>query len=178
MSAGLEIEVKKISFSVPGVPVPGGSKKAWPIHARGCPGGRYRNRGPCVCRPRIGLADVSGERGKYWRTLVAASAVKAMHEAMITELWRGAIWLEMIFYMPRPKQHFGTGKNQFIVRNSAPSYHVTKPDLTKLLRSAEDALTNVLWADDCQIVDTRVRKTFARKTPGVVINASLIEMSQ
>jgi Holliday junction resolvase RusA-like endonuclease len=36
----------------------------------------------------------------------------------------------------------------------------TKPDLSKLLRAAEDALTGIVWKDDAQIIEARVLKGF------------------
>jgi Holliday junction resolvase RusA-like endonuclease len=36
-----------------------------------------------------------------------------------------------------------------------------KPDLTKLLRAVEDALTGVVWRDDSQIIHQVVNKEYA-----------------
>ena len=45
----------------------------------------------------------------------------------------------------------------------------TKPDRDKLERAVCDALTGVLWVDDCQVVDGPVRKLYvdAANPPGV-----------
>lgn len=40
------------------------------------------------------------------------------------------------------------------------THMVVKPDADKLLRAANDALTGVLYADDAQVVDARVRKHY------------------
>ena len=69
-------------------------------------------------------------------------------------LWEGkrlitaAIELSAVFYFSRPKSHFGTGRNSGKLRPSAPAEHAQTPDLAKLVRCLEDALTGVLWADD------------------------------
>jgi crossover junction endodeoxyribonuclease RusA len=63
--------------------------------------------------------------------------------------------------MPRPKGHYGSGKNELTVKNSAPKYPDKKPDCTKLLRALEDALTGILWIDDSQVVRQVVGKSYA-----------------
>ena len=45
---------------------------------------------------------------------------------------------------------------------------VVKPDLSKLLRSTEDALTGVLWADDCQVVRAHISKEY-HETPHALV---------
>ncbi len=121
----------RLVFFVPGIPQPGGSKKAFVI-----PG---TNRASVVedCK-----------RNMPWRNNVQAAALAAYSGPLID----GALYLEVTFFMPRPKSHFRTGKNAHILRDSAPKYPTTKPDRTKLLRALEDALTGVLWHDDTQIV--------------------------
>jgi Holliday junction resolvase RusA-like endonuclease len=54
--------------------------------------------------------------------------------------------LELI--MPRPKYHF-TSKGK--LKDTAPYWHTVKPDTTKMLRAAEDALKDILWHDDGQV---------------------------
>ena len=44
-----------------------------------------------------------------------------------------------------------------------------KPDLDKCLRSLNDALTGVLWADDAQVTEIRARKVYATGPEHVVI---------
>lgn len=65
-------------------------------------------------------------------------------------LLRGPVYFQPIFYLPRPKGHYGIGKNAGKLKPSAPKEHITKPDLTKLIRAAEDALTKLAWNDDAQ----------------------------
>lgn len=76
--------------------------------------------------------------------------------------------LHLRFYFLRPKCHFGSGKNSGIVKASAPKDHTTKPDLTKLIRAVEDALTGVCWADDCKVIEQYTRKEYG-ETPGVFV---------
>lgn len=39
-------------------------------------------------------------------------------------------------------------------------YHVSKPDKDNIEKLAMDALSGVVWADDCQVADGRTRKRF------------------
>lgn len=149
-----------ISFSVPGVPVQGGSKKAFP----------YRKQG----KLRIAITDVTGDRGKHWRAKTALAGAKAMQEAGLDAPIRTAILFGVTFYMPRPKAHYGSGKNQCIVKNSAPLHMIFMPDLDKLVRSTQDALSGVVWEDDRLIIDVNAKKFYAQKNPGAVINVTVL----
>ena len=80
----------------------------------------------------------------------------------------GPIELSIIFYMPRPKNHFGTGKKAGILKANAPQWHTTKPDRTKLTRGLEDSLTGVIWRDDSQVVCGDIRKVYG-SLPGARI---------
>jgi len=73
---------------------------------------------------------------KPWRSLVALTA--ARHRP--SPLFEGAVTLTVRFYLPRPK--------------SLPKRvvcHAKKPDLSKLVRALEDALSGVIWHDDAQV---------------------------
>ena len=55
--------------------------------------------------------------------------------------------------MERPKSHFGTGKNADKVKQSAPVFPATMPDIDKLMRAILDGLTDAqVWLDDGQVV--------------------------
>jgi hypothetical protein len=81
----------------------------------------------------------------------------------------GAIAVEVVFKMPRPQSHLGRAGNPL---PSAPAFHTTRPDATKLWRSTEDALTGIMWSDDAQIVLQTIQKRYADtgEHPGVWIN--------
>ena len=130
-------------FWVPGVPQPGGSKKAF-MNPR---------------TKRIVVVDAC-KRNKDWRTSVQASAVDHYDGNPVT----CPLSLTVNFVIPRPKGHYGTGKNADKIKASAPLYPAKKPDATKLLRSTEDALTGIIWRDDAQIVEQVVRKTWGEKS--------------
>lgn len=137
-----------IEIRVVGIPAPGGSKRGF-------------------VNPRTGRVVIveDAKRNKTWRESVAQAALAAYRgDALI-----GPVGVEVVFLMPRPKGHYGSGRNAGTLKRTAPCYHVTKPDATKLWRSTEDALTGLVWRDDAQVATQRVFKKYANKAPGAII---------
>lgn len=139
-----------VAFTVCGVAAPAGSKRALP--AGGRPG----------ARPII--VDDS-KRSRPWKRDVAKTAAAAMSGR---QLLLGALELHVVIYMPRPKGHFGTGRNAGAVKTSAPGWPTVKPDVTKLLRAIEDACTGIVWRDDAQVVVQRAEKRYGEPARAVV----------
>ncbi|MGF0163132.1 RusA family crossover junction endodeoxyribonuclease [Streptomyces koyangensis] len=73
--------------------------------------------------------------------------------------WRpltGPLDASMVFSFARPKGHFGTGRNAGVLKASAPSRPAVMPDLSKLARSTEDAITTARgYEDDSLLVGYR-----------------------
>jgi Holliday junction resolvase RusA-like endonuclease len=131
-----------ISFTAIGKPQPAGSKSGAPIR---------RKNGS------IGVAmRDSNPKAKPWQAIVANAA----REAYSGDLLRGPLYVKMTFYLPRPKGHFGTGRNAAKVKESAPQHPAKKPDVLKLARGTEDALSGVVFADDAQIVSEHLHKAW------------------
>ena len=64
-----------------------------------------------------------------------------------------AICLRLIFYMPRPKNHYRTGKFSELLKDSAPSFHTKKPDVDNLSKAVLDAMTDAgILSDDSIVV--------------------------
>ena len=71
----------------------------------------------------------------------------------------GPVHVDSTFIMPRPKSHFGTGRNAGKLKGSAPQYHVKKPDVDNMIKFYFDILNNLAWLDDAQVVsETSVKK--------------------
>ena len=87
----------------------------------------------------------SARKGAPWRRQVAQAAGEAMNG---TGLLDGPLSLTVRFWVPRPKGHYGVRG----LRPSAPPYPAVRPDVTKLLRAVEDALTGIVWRDDAQVI--------------------------
>lgn len=92
------------------------------------------------------------EKSREWKGAVADAAA----QAYCLPLLDGAIRLTLTFFRPRPKGHYGKSG----VRASADKYPTTKPDVLKLARAVEDAITGVIWRDDAQIVVEVLAKEF------------------
>jgi Holliday junction resolvase RusA-like endonuclease len=138
-----------LEFFVPGIPRPAGSKRAFAIRRRNGHLG-------------VAVSDMSGEAGKAWRSDLIGFATHAMigKEPLVF----GPIALEVTFVLPRPKNHYGRKG----LKESAPHWHIIRPDISKLLRAVEDALTGTVWKDDAQIVYQSVSKHYGPK-PGAGI---------
>lgn len=85
------------------------------------------------------------------------------HREPGTEPCGHPINIECVFRLPRPKSHFGTGKNSQKLKDSAPKFPAKIPDVDKLLRALNDAVTAsaVIWGDDSQVVAISAFKVFA-----------------
>lgn len=130
-----------VKYFVPGIPKPGGSKKAFYNKATG----------------RAMIVDAC-KGNKSWREAVKYATLEAYRGPQIT----GPCELSIAFHMPRPKGHYGTGKNASVLKPSAPHWHTKKPDRTKLLRSTEDAIKDSgIVTDDTIFCDGVIKKIYS-----------------
>jgi crossover junction endodeoxyribonuclease RusA len=90
-------------------------------------------------------------KAKPWQQQVAHAAGEAIRQMPTFRPFEGAVRLQAIFYMPRPKS----------IKNRMPD-HLKAPDIDKLLRSAIDALSKIVFRDDALIVEVAARKQYAR----------------
>ena len=108
---------------------------------------------------------------KPWRNLVAEAAVQAGAYPLM-----GPISFDAEFIFPRPKSHYRTGSLSDQLRADAPYLHSVKPDVSKLQRSTEDALSGVAFQDDARIAQASLTKRYADEgeLPGAVIVISQV----
>ena len=124
----------------------------------------YGNPAPQGSKKFVGLSKTgrglmveSSKKVKPWRMDVKAAAEAVALHAMHTLPLDGPLVVSMVFTMPKPA--------------SAPKRRTTwpdkKPDLSKLVRSTEDALTDAgLWVDDARVVEySRLAKVFPGEDP-------------
>lgn len=135
-----------LSFTVHGKPATAGSKRAYVYTPAG--GGK----------PRAAIAPAN-DRQKPFMAAVSAEAAEAMRKAE-WELVRGPIKLRVIIELTRPQSHFGSGKNAFTVKASAPEFPTSKPDSLKVCRAVEDAMSGIVYKDDSQIVAHEISKVY------------------
>jgi Holliday junction resolvase RusA-like endonuclease len=80
----------------------------------------------------------------------------------IAEKLNGPVVVEVVFSMPRPKSHFGTGRNAGILKPSAPKEHTQKPDIDNLIKFVLDCLNHCgVWHDDNDVVRIVARKLWS-----------------
>lgn len=136
---------------VPGRPAPQGSKHARPIYAGSGPDRRFTGR--------VAQVESSKQGVQTWRADVRAAAEQAWADRPPLDC---ALAVDIEFVMPRPTS---------TPKLSTPPA-VKRPDLGKLARSTEDALTSAgVYRDDSLIVDEHLRKRLAEigETPGARI---------
>jgi Holliday junction resolvase RusA-like endonuclease len=143
-----------MTITVYGMPGPQGSKKFM-----GIKGGR-------------GILVESSSKVKSWREAVKWAAIDSQVGKLpsFDRHVYGPVRMEVTFTMPRPKS---------AKKNAVPS---TRPDLSKLVRSTEDALTDVgAFEDDARIVECLSRKVYPGQhkdslgVPGAVIRIKRID---
>jgi Holliday junction resolvase RusA-like endonuclease len=141
-----------LAESRPEDPEPGRPPLTIVVYGRPAPQGSKSPKG----RTRTGRV-ILVESSKYvrpWRELVHAAAVVARAGRPPLE---GPLVARMVFTVAKPK--------------SAPkrrrTYPATIPDLSKLARAVEDALTDAgLWRDDGQVVGySRLWKSYPNEDP-------------
>lgn len=125
---------------------------------------------------RVIIADAN-IKARGWKEEVR----KAAWEQYQGKPLSGTLEVTFQFVMSRPKHHYGKGKKVGILKPSAPRYHTVKPDVTKLVRSTEDALTSIIWSDDAVIAIQHASKEYVQDargdlfSPGVWITVKEIE---
>lgn len=135
-------------FFVPGIPQPQGSKTAFVNRHTG----------------RAAITDQNKVRLAPWRSTVTAIAAK---QATGDRL-EGPVLLELSFQFVRPKS----------VSASKRPFPTVKPDLSKILRAVEDAITDSgLWRDDALVVKAQLEKVYAER-PGVQVRISEYRQEQ
>jgi crossover junction endodeoxyribonuclease RusA len=132
-----------MEFFVPGVPVAQGSK-------------RHVGRGILV---------ESAKQLGPWREAVINAALNVLTQ----EVFFGPVRLQLVFRFPRPKTHYGTGRNAELLKTSAPRFKTSAPDLDKLVRAVGDALTMAGVLRDDALIASLVAVKIYDDHPGVKV---------
>jgi Holliday junction resolvase RusA-like endonuclease len=142
-----------VEFFVPGTPRTAGSKTAFLNKKTG----------------KINMAPAN-KKTPLWSAEVKSFAMKAWGKPPIVGK---ALGILLEFRMARPKYHYNT---KGAVKPNAPQWPTgKKPDVTKMVRCIEDALNNLIWHDDSQVVVQVNVKRYVTpdETPGVAISIHL-----
>ena len=129
-----------VEFTVYGLAQPAGSKRGF--HRGG----------------RVIIVDAAA-KSRPWKAQVSDAAALAMADAGIS-LIRDPLEAHFTFYVPRPKGHYGSGRNATVLKPSAPVYPTSRPDLLKLARAVEDSCTGIVYSDDSLIVREALEKIY------------------
>jgi crossover junction endodeoxyribonuclease RusA len=135
-----------IAFVVEDRPAPQGSKKVF---------------------PNGGMVESSKHVGT-WREAVKTAAVERKRQQYGPKP-PGLIFpqgvpvkLRIVFYHRRPKAHYRTGKHSTELKPGVPEFVAKKPDLSKLIRSTEDAITAAgIWHDDSQVASIVTQQKYS-----------------
>jgi Holliday junction resolvase RusA-like endonuclease len=124
------------------------------IIAHGTPGPQGSKSFKGTTKTGRGIMVESSQKVRPWREAVKAAALDAYPDY---PRLNGPLSVGMVFSLARPACHWGTGRNADKIKESAPAFPSatgsTTPDLSKLARSTEDALTDAgVWADDARVV--------------------------
>ena len=134
----------RMSFFVPGRPATAGSKSV------------FRNP-----KTKHFIVVDACKHGKPWRLAVQKVAKEEMDGSPIVK--KLPIAAEFEFVLKRSKSHYRTGKYSDELITRAPMFHLQPPDVDKMSRAILDALTNVVYQDDCQVIKKTVNKRWARE---------------
>lgn len=95
------------------------------------------------------------------------------------ELTKEPLILAVDAYFPRPKSHYGTGKNERILKPSAPKFHTHKPDHDNVIKFYLDCMNKLVYLDDTQVVgfDQCGKRWIDKDEPGRVV-IKLRELTQ
>lgn len=130
------VEPRRVTFTVYGIPKPKGSARGFVVMKAG--------------KARA-IVTSDNKSLKSWEHSVRDAAQHAVGEHFFT----AAVRLEIHFWFPRPKS----------VSVKKRPHFTTKPDLSKLVRGAEDALNGVLFKDDSQVVVIAASKRYVDDGP-------------
>jgi crossover junction endodeoxyribonuclease RusA len=158
MGRYLEDLEAKVKIRAYGVPIPQGSTRAFAIRKGGVPTGGV-------------VVTADNPKSKSWRQSIL-DAVPPMAVQL-----GGPVRVTIVFLLPRPAHHYGTGRNAGQVKPGAPRDPAVKPDVDKLARAVLDALKAAgVYRDDAQVCRLSSEKDYAGpgEKPGALIEVAEI----
>ena len=117
---------KLIQITIPGEPI-----------AKNRP--RFARRGKFVKT----YSDQQTEEGKWMYF-----AQQQIAGPLITE----PLSVDLVFFIKRPRSHYGTGRNASTLKPSAPKWPENSKDTDNYIKFALDCLNNVLYDDDHRVI--------------------------
>ena len=127
----------------------------------------------CIRGKHAGVYDPG--TAKEWKNKVMSCGTTAAYRpehGTKFEILTGPVGLTLHFYLPRPKHH---SRSNGELKQTAPKWHTSKPDLDNLVKAVKDAITyiGVIWADDSQVCATQTEKTYADEKHQVGVRVTI-----
>ena len=111
---------------------------------------------------------------KPWR----AHAITQLRAAWAGEPITHGVHVTARFVYARPKSHYRTGRNAHLLRDDAPIFKTSAPDLDKLQRALGDALTQAgVLRDDALIAQWTAAKLYG-PTPLTALTVTTIDVTR
>jgi Holliday junction resolvase RusA-like endonuclease len=123
----------------------------------------------------IPLLPVAAVRPKVtrWNTYYPGAYGEYLPEARewVSNHWQeepidGALFVRLVFVMPRPKSHYRSGKNSELVKDGAPQ--MPHQDIDNLVKGALDVMTGRVYEDDRQVHEVSAVKMYGNPGRTVV----------
>lgn len=111
--------------------------------------------------PLVVVRDDTGRRGECHADGIAKAALKARMASGLGVVRGEAVLVTLRFFTVRPKGHYGSGRNEGLLKDRAPARPAKRPDVDKFVRHVLDAMTGVIYADDGQVVEVLASKEYA-----------------
>lgn len=94
----------------------------------------------------------SSKHLKPWRLAVSEAAKLAMYDQDDMSLFDGPVAIKITWFIQKP------------AKSKWADYPAGPPDMSKLLRATEDALTGVAWVDDALVVKAFIEMVWTGTT--------------
>ena len=108
-------------------------------------------------------------KSRNYKKLVAQQAQAYKPDELLT----GALGMEIDIFRSAPKSISSVKKRQPDLKNERLR-PITKPDVDNYAKGVKDALSGLIYKDDSQIVDLRIRKYYSLE-PRVVVRAEQLD---
>jgi Holliday junction resolvase RusA-like endonuclease len=112
-----------------------------------------------------GTYDPSKDKKESFASILQSQAPKEPISTPIS--------LELMFYMARPRNHYGTGKKSEFLKDNAPEYHSGRPDLDNLTKFVQDSLNKIYYRDDALIYKLTAWKVYSERPRTEIIITTL-----
>ena len=135
-----------------------------------------------IAQPRVKACIRGKHAGVYdpgtaneWKNKVMSCGTTAAYrpeQSTKFEVITGPVGLTLHFYLPRPKHHFRSNGE---LKQTAPWWHTSKPDLDNLEKAVKDAVTQigVIWSDDSQVCMSQKTKIYATNENPVGVRVTI-----